>query len=103
MRTTGVTSSISPQVWLGLGNDRGNNLSWGQGITPAPPRVYTMLCLKYIAKQATCILTPHVNTVNGVTYAFRIVQAFHQCMRNVKNALSMHVLYFTQQHIFYIK
>ena len=26
-----------------------------------------LLCLEYIAKQAICILTPHVNAVNGVT------------------------------------
>ena len=25
------------------------------------------LCLEYIAKQATYVLTPHVNAVNGVT------------------------------------
>ena len=60
-------------LWFSVGNDRGNNFGRGRGIAPAPAGaragVYTMLllCLEYIAKQATRILTPHGNAANGVT------------------------------------
>ena len=43
-----------------------------RGTILATARVYTllylfMLCLEYITQLATCILTPQVNAINGVT------------------------------------
>ena len=37
---------------------------------PGPGPGFThcfILCLEYIAKQGTCVVTPHVNAVNDVT------------------------------------
>ena len=50
------------------GRERPGQQFWpGRGIAPAGAGVYTMLYIvKYIAKQATCVITPHVNAVNGV-------------------------------------
>ena len=60
-------------IYCGSSDNQGNNFGRGWRIAPtrAGAEVYTMLyivlCLEYIAKQATCVLTPHVNAVSGVT------------------------------------
>ena len=54
--------------YIRLGNDRGNNFGLAGELRLSGPGFiqWFILCLEYIAKQATCVLTPHVNAANGV-------------------------------------
>ena len=59
--------------YFAIENDRSNN--FGREVAPARAGLYTMLCivsridrsLEYVAELASCVLTPRVNVVNGVT------------------------------------
>ena len=69
-RSVSRADRFSSRVSASLGNTARNRERPGQ-------QFWLILGLKYIAKQTTCVLTSHVNAVNGITYAFGIVQAFH--------------------------